>query len=172
MFGISDRYCRQMAAWDYTYEYKLSLQQERTLKYVTNSKYIGTESANRVNEWWETSKGYDKPPYKPNSKVTTIELAEDTTFVRVYDGTNSNMLGNWVMKYDEIAGLSPAEIQNKFALPQTPVYICDVNIPAGTQLRFGVANSVPGWGTGSGIQFDLMGGFLPVDCFYNQRLIQ
>ena len=44
LFGISDRYCRQMAAWDYTYEYKLSLQQEQKTK-----RYVGINGVNGKN---------------------------------------------------------------------------------------------------------------------------
>lgn len=43
LFGISDRYCRQMAAWDYTYEYKLSLQQEKTVQEYIKSDRITTK---------------------------------------------------------------------------------------------------------------------------------
>lgn len=51
-----------------------------------------------------------------------IELTENTTFVRVYDNMpdGSGMYGSWVMKADDIKGLTPLEIQNKFALPNTP----------------------------------------------------
>jgi len=66
--------------------------------------------------------------------------------------------------------LTPQQIQNKYALPSTSKYICDVEIPAGTNMRTGVANGVPDWGTGGGIQYDLMGEFGGV--FSNERLLK
>ena len=47
--------------------------------------------------------------------------------------------------------------KNRFALQNVPKYICDVELPAGTEVRFGIANEVPEWGLGGRLQFDLMG---------------
>ena len=63
--------------------------------------------------------------------------------------------GGWVMKAEDIAGLTPQEIQNKFALPNTPKYICDVNLEAGTRLRTGEVNPLFGF-HGGGQQYDLI----------------
>lgn len=110
-----------------------------------------------ANQWWQEEMGYDNPPYLPKSKVQHIELNEDTTFCRVYDGENSGMYGGWVMKQSDIEGLTPEEIQDKFALPQKPIKMCDVTLPAGTKMRTGLCNPLEGWGKGGGVQFDLMG---------------
>ena len=37
------------------------------------------------------------------------------------------------MKYSDIQGLTPAQIQSKFALPNTPTHYCYVNVPAVAQ---------------------------------------
>jgi hypothetical protein len=74
----------------------------------------------------------------------------------VYDNVGSNQAGGWVMKAEDIAGLTPQQIQNKFALPTTPTHVTDVVLDAGTQLRTGTANSLFGF-EGGGTQFDLMG---------------
>lgn len=42
----------------------------------------------------------------PGTNVTTIELTEDTTFVRVYTENITSAKGQWVMNYEEIQGLS------------------------------------------------------------------
>ena len=84
----------------------------------------------------------------PGTNVTTIELTEDTTFVRVYTEN---------INYEEIQGLSSKQIKDKFALPYEPTHICDVELPAGTEVRFGIADEVPEWGLRGGLQFDLMG---------------
>ncbi len=60
------------------------------------------------------------------------------------------------MKADDVAGLSPSQIQAKFALPHTPTHVTDVIIDAGTKLRTGVVNPLFGH-KGGGIQFDLIG---------------
>jgi hypothetical protein len=130
------------------------------LKGVSNSnnfKTIKEISAEETNNWWKEVMNYDNPPYKPGTIVNEIELSEKTTFVRVYDGETSGMYGGWVMKAEDIEGLTPAQIQDKFALPSTTKYVADVNLDAGTHLRTGVVNPLEGWGNGGGIQFDLMG---------------
>jgi hypothetical protein len=122
-----------------------------------NFKIVNETSAEETNNWWKDVMNYDNPPYKPGTTVNEIELTEKTTYVRVYDGDTSGMYGGWVMKAEDIKGLTPEQIQDKFALPSTPKYVCDVNLDAGTHLRTGVVNPLEGWGNGGGIQFDLMG---------------
>ncbi|MCR5261183.1 MAG: hypothetical protein K6C94_05030 [Candidatus Gastranaerophilales bacterium] len=122
-----------------------------------------------TNTWWKEEMGYENPPYLPKSKVQHIELNEDTKFCRVYDGENSGMYGGWVIKHSDIEGLTPEEIQDKFALPQKPIKICDVTIPAGTKMRTGLCNPLEGWGKGGGVQFDLMG--QRVGQFDNERML-
>ena len=131
------------------------------------SKIIKESTAEETNTWWKDVMGYD-PPYTPGTVTKEIELVSNKKFVRVYDGTNSKMYGGWVMDADDIAGLTPLEIQDKYALPFTPKYICDVDIDAGTVLRTGEANPLFGY-KGGGTQFDLMGQYLGK--FSNERLI-
>ena len=59
-----------------------------------------------------------------------------------------------ISQSEDIAGIKPQEIQNKFALPNTPKYICDVNLEVGTRLRTGEVNTLFGF-DGGGIQIDL-----------------
>jgi hypothetical protein len=110
--------------------------------------------------------GYTEPPYKSGSLTQEIELTEKATFVRVYDGENSGMYGGWFMKVEDIKGLTPSEIHNKFALPKTPKFVADVELDAGTKIRTGVANPLFGF-DGGGQQFDLMG--QRVGSFVNPR---
>jgi hypothetical protein len=132
-----------------------------------NFKHILTESADEVND--SLSKlGYTEAPYKPGTKVNTIELTEDTKFVRVYDGVNSQQQGGWIIRTEDIQGLTPQQIQNKFALPTTPKYVTDVILEEGTQIRTGIANDLFGF-DGGGTQFDLMGQY--VGNFVNGRLL-
>ena len=133
-------------------------------------KIIKKTSAEETNNWWKHVMNYDNPPYKPGTIVNEIELTEKTTYARVYDGETSGMYGGWVMKAEDIEGLTPVQIQDKFALPSIPKYVTDVNLEAGTHLRTGVVNPLEGWGNGGGIQFDLMG--QRTGEFVNERLLK
>ncbi len=119
-------------------------------------KKISETPAEEVNKWWKEEMGYSEPPYKTSTLVQEIELTEKSRFVRVYDGDNSGMYGGWFMKADDIKGLTPSQIQEKFALPTIPKYVADVELDAGTRIRTGTVNPIFGF-EGGGQQFDLMG---------------
>lgn len=132
-------------------------------------KIVKTSSAEEVNNWWKTEMGYDNPPYKPGTTVSEIQLSEETIFVRVYDGKVSKQYGGWVLRAEDIEGLTPLQIQDKFSLPATPKYMTDVKLPAGTTIRKGIVNPLAGWGKGGGVQFDLMG--QRIGEFTNERIL-
>ena len=136
---------------------------------TTTYKILNTSSAEDVNKIFKDTMGYE-PPYKPGTSVMEIQLTENATYVRVYDKVNSRMQGGWVMKAEDVAGLTPQEIQNKFALPNTPKYICDVNLEAGTRLRTGEVNPLFGF-DGGGQQYDLIINGKNVGTFTNERII-
>jgi hypothetical protein len=115
-------------------------------------KNIVVKNADKVNEWWKTVRGYTNPPYTPDTIVLEVQLKESTTFVRVYDDVNLYQKGGWIMKKEDILGLTAEQIKDKYALPTLPKYITDVNIPLNTKLRIGEANSLDGWGNGGGTQ--------------------
>ena len=140
-----------------------------TFKYTE----VKTFTAEETNQWFiDNVKPDYKPPYKPGTIVKEIELTENTTFVRVYDNMpdGSGMYGSWVMKAEDIEGLTPLEIQNKFALPNTPKYVCNVELEAGTHIRVGEVNPLDGWGSGGGTQYDLIG--QRIGDFKNERLLE
>jgi hypothetical protein len=121
-----------------------------------NFKVLKETPADEVNNWWLKVMNYTEPPYKPGTIVKEIELTDKSTFVRVFDGVNSGQTGGWIMKAEDILGLSPKQIQAKFALPHTPTQVTDVVLEAGTKLRTGIVDPLFGQ-PGGGIQFDLMG---------------
>lgn len=99
------------------------------------------------------ARGY-KSPYKEKTVVQNITLTEDTKFVRVYDGVNSNLEGGWVMRAEDVKGLTPKEIQARFALEYEPKFIGEVELKAGDTVRLGEVG--PNFGfDGDGIQIDL-----------------
>lgn len=107
-----------------------------------------------------------RPPYAENTEVNERTLTTDERFVRVHG--ESNRAGNWLMNEKDIHGLSPEQIQEKFALPETPKYVSDVNVPAGTTVRTGTVGEQTGWGGGGGTQSELMGR-IPGESFTNTR---
>ena len=127
------------------------------------------KTADEVNQTFKLINPNYNPPYAANSIVHEIKLTENTLFVRAYDATESPMKGGWVMKAEDIAGLTAEQIKDKFALEHLPKYICDVEIPAGTTIRMGYSWEIEGWGNGGGLQFDFMQQH--IGDFYNQRLL-
>jgi len=74
------------------------------------------------------------------------------------------------MKAEDIQGLTTQQIQDKFALPSLPKYVCDAEIDAGSTLRCGIAGpQVEFGGQGGGVQFDLMNQY--IGTFTNSRLL-
>ena len=138
-------------------------------EYKIEGKYkvIGEMPTSEVNKEW-AGRGYIDMPYKDGQKAEIIELTDDCKFVRTYDNKNSFKAGSWLMKYDDVKGLSPEEIADKFALPQVPTMICDCTLPKGTKIRTGECNPLYGW-NGGGQQFDLMG--QRIGDFGNERKI-
>jgi hypothetical protein len=116
------------------------------------------QSAENVNEFW-AKQGYDQAPYTPKTVVQDITLLEEGKFVRVYDGTNSKLHGGWLMKSEDVKGLTAMQIQDKFALPTLPEYVGEVTLPKGSTIRIGEVNPLFGH-NGGGIQFDLKGQYI------------
>ena len=140
-----------------------------TIKY----RELKTYTAEEANQWFIDSEKPDfKPPYKPGTEVKEIRLTEDTVFARVYDNlpNGSGMKGGWIMNREDIEGLTPIEIRDKYALPSIPKYVCDVELKAGTRIRMGIVNPIEGWGSGGAIQYDLMR--QRVGEFKNERLLE
>lgn len=76
--------------------------------------------------------------------------------------------GRWMMKLEDIDGLTPQQIQDKFDLPEIPTHITDVNPPQGSKIRTGTVNSGNFGGNGGGTQFELRS-TIPNESFTNRR---
>lgn len=106
------------------------------------------------NDIWAARYGSaDNPPYDIGAPVIKYETTKNTRFVRVFE-KEKFAEGSWVCNPADIAGLSPAQIQEKFALPQEPKMICDITVPAGTIIYSGTVNSAF-HSSGMGIQYEL-----------------
>jgi len=83
---------------------------------------------------------YD-PPYVPGTKVLEVTTTQSSSFVRVFGG-DSRQTGSWVMRAEDVQGLTPQQIASKFSLPQVPTMIADVTVPAGIKLEVSAANNI------------------------------
>ena len=118
----------------------------------------------------KANSAYDFPPYNPNKPIRDFEADGSTKYVRVYTEGTTNQGGRWIMNADDIAGLSPQQIQNKFDLPYTSTHITDVKPQKGTTIRTGAVNSGNFGGNGGGTQFELRG-LISDDSFSNPRAL-
>ena len=137
----------------------------RTLKeschIARHSEVVETLTGDKVNEYMKT-RGFDEPAFLPGQTpdVQKIKLTSETRFVRVFNEEGnppSFAKGSWVMALEDIQGLTPAQIKDKFALPGMPSHVVELELPAGTELLTGPCNPVEGWGNGGGIQYFITG---------------
>jgi filamentous hemagglutinin len=94
-----------------------------------------------------------EPPYKPVTRVTEFTTTVDDVYVRVHGETNKAR--SWMMKREAIEGLTPQQIQSKYALPEVPTFISEVHVPSGTRIRAGMVNPVFD-GVGNATQYELL----------------
>ena len=103
----------------------------------------------------EANAGFGQAPYMTGRSVYQFKSFNAKGFVRVSTEGKTDVAGRWIMKAKDIEGLTPEEIQAKFALPNTPNKVADVEIPNGITIRSGTA--APAFGqTGGGTQYQLM----------------
>lgn len=103
---------------------------------------------------FELTVGNSKYWVNPNATKHMVEYANRT--LSHGKSLTEQQYGKWIMRAEDIQGLTPAQIMDKYALPNLPTHICDVTIPANTTVRTGIVNKVEAWGNGGGIQFELL----------------
>ena len=124
-----------------------------------NKKVISAEERNLSLK----GQGYTNP-YEAGTPVVKFSQSSTTQYVRVYTSGATQPAGKWIMKYSDIQGLTPAQIQSKFALPNTPTHYCFVNVPSGTQMYAGIVGKNYGYTAGQAGQFEL-GANIPTESF-------
>ncbi len=108
-------------------------------------KILKTEDAIIANaDWYDM--GFDKPPVAENTIAYTVE-AGNHSYSRVYLEGYNNPMSTFVVKTNEIAGLSAEEIAEKLALPKVPNKVVKVELPPSTPLEVSIAGPQPDWGT-------------------------
>lgn len=90
-------------------------------------KIINIKDATTANADW-ADMGYDLPPVAAGTKVYNVE-AGNHKYARVFkDGVNKPK-SPFILRADDIKGLSAVEIAEKYALPQIPDKIVYLKIP-------------------------------------------
>lgn len=118
---------------------------------ITNLRAISAEEANAP----FIAKGWS-PPYDTGSQVRTFTTTTELQFVRVSTGDNPQ--GAFLVRADEVAGMTPLQIQQHLALPKVPTQIADVIVPVGTNMQVGkvAAQSIFGAANKGGTQYQLL----------------
>lgn len=121
---------------------------EKVLVSKVRVKIISADEANAAH-----IKAKRRPPYKEGTEVSEYATSNGDQYVRVHGADNQQ--GAWLMRESEIAGLSPEQIKDKFALPSTPTHVSTVTPPPNTIVREGIVGGQAGWGAGGGTQIEL-----------------
>jgi len=75
-------------------------------------------------------------PYSRNHSVTDFTLSETGYFVRVYGGRDSEIVGSWILRIEDLRRYRNVdELIESLALPSRPTRIALVEVPEGTIIR-------------------------------------
>jgi hypothetical protein len=100
---------------------------------------VESKSADEANALLKANYGLD-PPYRPGTRVYTYENVAEEHFSRVYvDGVNRKE-GAWLLKTEDVAGLTADQIRTKYALPSTPTRVAEVIVPPRQIIERGAVN--------------------------------
>ena len=118
-----------------------------------NGKILEVVSADDLNAAYLKVNPTHEAPFTPGTKVYRVTYSGGTRFVRVFSD-KERMARGWIMNADDIAGLTAAEIQDKFSIPgnSLPTHMCEVTVPKGTELEISSANGILGH-SGGGVQY-------------------
>jgi YD repeat-containing protein len=95
------------------------------------------------------------PPYSDGSRARTFTTSSELEFARV---TTDTPKGQFLVRPQEIAGMTPEQIQVHLALPKVPTNILSVRVPEGTRMQTGFVAPQPAFGVANrgGIQYQLL----------------
>ena len=116
--------------------------------------------------------GYNLPPAAKDTKVYNVE-AGNFEYARVFKEGVNNPKSPFIMRADDIKGLSAAEIAEKYALPQVPDRIVFPQIPADTPLEVSIVGPQEIWGTiGGEVQYAIKDVLLDDDWFTDIHMLE
>jgi hypothetical protein len=97
-------------------------------------------------------------PYESGATLSEFEVPNNlSNIVRL--SRKDNVHGDWFTTTEQIKGLSPAQLKDKFSLKYEPTVMTPVTIDEGATIRVGSASSIKDFGTnGGGFQIELLKG--------------
>ena len=127
-------------------------------------KIIDIKDAAIANAEW-ADMGYDLPPVAAGTKVYNV-AAGNFQYARVFKEGVNKPKSPFILRADDIQGLSAIEIAEKYALPQTPDKIVYPKIPSDVPLEISIVGPQKTWGTlGGDAQYAIKGVLLDDDWF-------
>ena len=125
---------------------------------------IDIEDAAHANADW-ADMGYDLPPIAENTKAYNVE-AGDYTYARVFKEGVNKPKSPFILRADDIKGLTASEISEKYALPHVPDKVVYPHIPSDTPLEVSIVGPQERWGTtGGDAQYAIKDALLDDDWF-------
>lgn len=128
---------------------------------------------------WDKNMTTETVPFDINFPATQIISTSPQHFVRLYapgiaPNTGSGPNGAWFMRSQYVRGLTPEQLQDRFALPAAPTMIINVEFPASPApsgkdyaIFTGIAGPIEGWGKGGGLQNRIVANFNGTNYFPN-----
>lgn len=115
----------------------LALKVEHVLQgFSKHHEIVAVRKAEKVNE--DLAKVNHKgwfPSFQEGTHVVEFTTTHERTWLRVHTGNNRE--GQWLLKRSSIKGLSPREIQIKYALKSPPTHVSEVRVPGKTSMARG-----------------------------------
>ena len=109
--------------------------------------------------------GYDLPPVAAGTKVYNVE-AGNHKYARVFKEGVNKPKSPFILRADDIKGLSAVEIAEKYALPQIRDKIVYPKIPSDIPLEVSIVGPQESWVTlGGDVQYAIKDVFLDDDWF-------
>lgn len=137
---------------------------------------INRVSSNAVNKPFMTEKALAEgwnPPYPADLSVREITISSETKFYRVHTDIN-RPAGRFLVRESEIEHYlnDPEALRLHLGLPDVPIYITEVNVPANTTLLVGRIGPQFAFGLmeNSGFQYQLVSK-IPQSSFVNTKQI-
>ena len=121
---------------------------------------VSRRSANQVNREQRDYSDLGRRFHRPFAEgtVDVHDIRSPAYFVR-FSGGETQPKGNYMMRLQDVEGLTPAQIRDRFAVPtvNTMEQMHIIEVSFGAQMLSGAVNRHPQWGSGGGKQYLLNG---------------
>ena len=133
---------------------------EQLEKEIINVEYdvLDVVDSSVANAEWNDM-GVTSPPVADKTRAFKVK-AGNHLYARVYkEGSGSRPRGMFILRYDDIKGLSAKEIFEKYALPQIPDRIIFIKLPPDVPLEVSIVGPQVDWNSkavGGSVQYALV----------------